>query len=148
MRNIITAMALVLGLSACQTSSLPSEDSQPTDSEASIPLMFASNNAPFMFADTAFPTGTSFQLIDRRSVNTRRSQVEIESTPYLVWISAESSAVPYLMTNVNTKLGMGLDENLCTTEFFFQENAFGAAAPGRPYHRRLTPPENLCFTRQ
>jgi hypothetical protein len=89
----LTALFALITLAGCNSTTTANTSSTPQQ------LAFAQNLQPFLFEREAFPSGTSFQII------------EVTEGNFGVWTSnVESTGI--LLINVPIRLGMRLDSNL------------------------------------
>ena len=125
----LTALFALIGLTGCDTTTTPNTSSAPSQ------LEFAKNLQPFLFQQEAFPSGTSFQLI------------EVTGGNYGVWTSnIESTGI--LLINVPIRLGMRLDSNLCSDGYTIREDTTSNGVMElRDWPAKFRPPTGICFKR-
>ena len=125
----LTALFALITLAGCNSTTTANTSTAPQQ------LAFAQNLQPFLFEREAFPSGTSFQII------------EVTEGNFGVWTSnIESTGI--LLINVPIRLGMRLDSNLCSDGYHIREDTVSVGVleflnwPAK--HRA---PKGICFKR-
>ena len=125
----LIAFFSLVALAACNSTTTTNTSNAPSQ------LAFAQNLQPFLFQQEAFPSGTSFQLI------------EVTEGNYGVWTSnIESTGI--LLINVPIRLGMRLDSNLCSDGYTIREDTVSVGVSEfLNWPAKFRAPIGICFKR-
>lgn len=124
-----TALFALIALAGCNGTTTANTSSAPSQ------LEFAQNLQPFQFQQEAFPSGTSFQII------------EVTEGNFGVWTSnIESTGI--LLINVPIRLGMRLDPNLCSDGYTIREDTVSVGVSEiLNWPAKFRAPTGICFKR-